>query len=230
MDILLKFINNNRKDLKWWQRNWFFVTTVFIVLLNIILYATLGLWSIERSNTKVHWNDCLNFTNLVDVFFSAYSHFNWQHTLLNMLCFMFCGIYLERKLGSVKFISLIVGLSFFGECVTSANSNSIYSYGFSGVNYALYAYILVDYLFYVIPRERRCRLNIIYGGIMLGLIYFAMCFNGGTQSVSFSWYPYDALYNLGHYTSYLVGLIIATFVCATAYYIEKKLQICKQLS
>lgn len=238
MHRFLKFINNGRTKLKWWQRNYFFVVTLLIVLLNIILFAALGSsWHIETDNMysfiesptgypshKSHWNDCLYFSNLLQTFLASFSHFNWQHTLLNMLCFFICGIYLERKLGSVKFLLLVICFSFFGNCAVAANNDSINFYGFSGVNYALYAYILVDYLFSVIPKENRNKLNVIYGAIMLGLIYFAACFNGGTQKVGFSWYPYDAVHNLGHYTSYFVGSIIAIFLCATRYYNEKKLK------
>lgn len=239
MNRISKFINNNRNDQKWWRRNWFFATTVCVVLLCVILHAALGsCWHIETDNnftyadlaqgfygSKSHWHDCLYFSSLLQTFFSSFSHINWQHVLLNMLCFFICGIYLERKLGSVKFFSLVVGFAFFGGCAVAANNNSIDFYGFSGVNFALYAYVLVDYLFCVIPKARRNKTDTVYGGIMLGLIYFAMCFNGGTKSVSFSWYPYDAFYNLGHYTSYFVGLIIATFLCTSKYLTERKLQL-----
>ncbi|MDE7372867.1 MAG: rhomboid family intramembrane serine protease [Clostridia bacterium] len=200
------------------------------MLINVILYAALGSqWRIDTKDFDnyghyvYHWEQVLYFRNLIQTFLSAFSHFNWQHTLLNMLCFFICGLYLERKLGSIKFLLLIICFAFFGGCAVAANHNSINSYGFSGVNYAIYAYILIDYLFWVIPKERRNKLNIISGAVMLALIYFAACFNGGTEQVSFSWYPYDALHNLGHYTSYLVGLIIATLLCANEYRIERKL-------
>lgn len=217
----MKYLDNGRKDLSWWQRNWFFATTVFIVLINIILYAGLGGWEIPFDDNR-HWHDCLFFTNLVHVFFSAYSHSNWQHTLLNMLCFLVCGLYLERKMGSIKFFLLIMAFSLFGNNAVAANNNGLYFHGFSGVNYAIYAYILVEYLFCAISKSKRNKFDLIYGGVMLGLIYFAMCFNGGTQDVSFSWYPYDAMYNLGHYTSYFVGIIIASVLCTYQYILEKK--------
>ena len=232
MNTFCKFLNNNRSDLKWWQRNWFFVATVTIALINIIIFAALRHpLVIETDNFSPdgnrisHWHDRLYFSSLLQVFFSAFSHFTWQHTLLNMLCFLVCGIYLERKLGSVKFFSLIICFAFFGNCAVAANNNSIFSHGFSGVNYAVYAYVLVDYLFCVVPKHRRNKPDTIYGGVMLGLIYFAMCFNGGTDHVGFSWYPYDAITNLGHYTSYFVGLIIATFLCTTKYLAERKSQL-----
>ncbi|MDE6618151.1 MAG: rhomboid family intramembrane serine protease [Clostridiales bacterium] len=220
MNKFTMIIDNNRKDLKWWQRNWIFATTVFTVLLCIIVYSS-GDVGIDIDFDS-HWHDCLYFKGLLHVFLSAYYHANWQHVLLNMLCFFICGIYLERKMGSIFLLLLIFAFSLFGNSAVAANNGSLWFRGFSGVNYAIYAYILVDYLFCVIPKSKRNKLNIIYGGIMLGLIYFAACFNGGTQKVSFSWYPYDAMNNLGHYTSYFVGLIIATVLCTFKYLLDKK--------
>ncbi|MDE6200805.1 MAG: rhomboid family intramembrane serine protease [Clostridiales bacterium] len=221
MNKFTMIINNNRKDLKWWQHNWVFATTVFFVLLCIIIHSTQGDLGIDIDFNN-HWHDCLYFKGLLRVFLSSFFHANWQHVLLNMLCFFICGIYLERKIGSIYFLLLILAFSLFGNSAVSANHGSLWFRGFSGVNYAIYAYILVDYLFCVIPKTKRNKLNIIYGGVMLGLIYFAACFNGGTQKVSFSWYPYDAMHNLAHYTSYFAGLIIATVLCTFRYLLEKK--------
>lgn len=236
MNAVMRFINNDRKDLKPWNKNMFFATTLFIVLLCIILHAALGsCWSIATDNEitdlsqiaagfggrKSHWHDTLYFSSLVQVFFAAFSHFNWQHVLLNMLCFAVCGVYLERKLGSLKFFALIICFAFFGGCAVAANNNSINSYGYSGVNYALYAYILVDYLFMAVPKTSRKKFDLIYGGIMLALIYFAACFKGGTTDFSFTWYPYDAFNNLGHYTSYLTGIIITVTVKLFLFFTEK---------
>ncbi|MDE6676109.1 MAG: rhomboid family intramembrane serine protease, partial [Clostridia bacterium] len=187
-------------------------TTLFVVVLCIVLHAALGSqWGIETDGYN-HWDDVLFFNNLVQTFLSAFSHFNWQHVLLNMLCFLICGIYLERKIGSLYMLLLVLCFAFFGSCAIAANHNSINSYGYSGVNYAFYAYILIDYLFSVCRKSTRNKMNVISGGVMLALIYFAMCFCGGTSTVSFKWYPYDLLHNLGHYTSYLVGLIIGVAI------------------
>lgn len=244
MKKLEKYLNNGREDLRLWQKNWFFAATLFVVVLNIVLFAALGgKWHIDTDNlysasdnaqglygVKSHWNDCLYFKSLLQVFLSAFSHFNWQHTLLNMLCFLVCGIYLERKIGSVKLVSLVACFAFFCNSAVAANNDSINFYGFSCVNYAIYAYILVDYIFCALSKNTRNKLNVIYGGIMLGLIYFSACFNGGTQNVSFTWYPYDAFHNLGHYTGYFTGLIISTFLCGTQYLAERRKRVAKCLS
>lgn len=204
-----------------WERNWFFAATVSVVLLNVILFAALGSWQLKIDYNR-HWNDCLFFKNLLQTFLTSFAHLNWQHTLLNMLCFLICGAYLERKLGSVKLFALVVVFAFFGGCAVAANNNSINFIGYSGINYALYAYVAVDYLFCALPKNRRNKPDLIIGGVMLGLIYFAMCFNGGTAHVGFDWYPHDLLFNLGHYTSYFVGILISVYLCATKYIAVKR--------
>ena len=52
----------------------------------------------------------------------------------------------------------------------------------------------------------------IFGGAVLALIYFAMCFSGGTSHVSFAVYPYDLLHNLGHGTGFFCGTIVALLI------------------
>ena len=57
--------------------------------------------------------------------------------------------------------------------------------------------------------------NTIVGAIILALIYLAMCFNGGVASFSFEWYPYDLMHNMGHYSSFLIGFVLALIVQIT---------------
>ena len=50
------------------------------------------------------------------------------------------------------------------------------------------------------------------GAIILALIYLAMCYNGGTDSFGFEWYPYDLMYNAGHYSSFVAGIIVTVML------------------
>ena len=223
MDTIFRILNNNRKNVGLWASNLFFVTTVLVALLNIILYSVLGSWEVPLGNHSYgHWNDCLYFTNLLHVFCSAFSHANLQHVLLNMLCFVICGIYLERKIGSLNLFLLITAFALLGGSAVAANNDSIAFHGFSGVNYAIYAYIFVDYIFCAIQKDKRNKSDLIYGGVMLGLIYVAACFNGGTQEFSFALYPYDAVHNMGHYTSFFVGFIISAAIHLLIFFSSKK--------
>lgn len=51
MKKLEKYLNNGREDLRLWQKNWFFAATLFVVVLNIVLFAALGgKWHIDTDN------------------------------------------------------------------------------------------------------------------------------------------------------------------------------------
>lgn len=126
-----------------------------------------------------------------------------------MLCFFIAGLYLERKTGSLGLWGLVLSIAILQGCVCTAAYG--YFRGFSGANYALYAYIVIDYLF-SLGNARRNKTDLIFGGVVLALIYFAMCFNGGTSEVSFAVYPYDLLHNLGHGTGFFCGAIVALLV------------------
>ena len=94
------------------------------------------------------------------------------------------------------------------------------SKGFSGVNYAFYAYIIIDYVIMFIKKEQT-KLCTIYGAIMLALIYLAACFSGGTTAFTFEIYPYDLITNMGHYTSFLMGAILTLLINFIKWQVEK---------
>ena len=66
----------------------------------------------------------------------------------------------------------------------------------------------IEYIFTLLLRRKRDIINIVAGAVMLGLIYFAMCFNGGTSFIGFEWYPYDLLHNLAHASGFVAGLVL----------------------
>lgn len=203
------FLDDKGKSITWLNRNYFFVITVFIVLLNIIIYAVQGS-DTGRFNVQPNWGQ-FSVANLFQALVNSYTHANWQHTLLNMLCFFIAGLYLERKKGSLKFLLFMFVMSIFTAFATCTNDISIWWHGFSAVNFGLYGYIIIEFLFTLLQKEKRYLLNIILGIIILALIYLAMCFDGGTSQVSFAWYPYDLLRNLGHASGFVVGLIFGLY-------------------
>lgn len=203
------FINCKGKKLSWRNRNYYFIATITIVLLNIVLYAALGsYWG--NISVRPQWGK-FSVANLVQSLLNSYRHGNWQHVLLNMLCFFVAGLYLERKQGSLKFFLFIFIMSAFTAFACSANDLSVYWHGFSGVNYGLYGYILIEFVFTVFRKKEGYRFDVVFGLIVIGLIYLAMCFNGGTTSIGFEWYPYDLLHNLGHASGFAVGLIFGLY-------------------
>lgn len=206
-------LDDKTKTLKWWNRNYFYIATIVIALVNIILFATCGSnWEGQFDPGFTRWSEFFNIAPLWRQFLNNFSHSNWQHCLLNMLCFIICGGWLERRKGSFALTGLVLLMSAVASAFVTAVHGSYASHGFSGVNYALYAYAIIDYIFLFFRKETRSRVNVISGAILMGLIYFASCFDGGVRQVSFRIYPYDFLNNVGHYASFVAGLIIAIAV------------------
>lgn len=200
------WLDDKNKKINKFNRNYYFAVTVFIVLFNIFNYMFGTLPDVYDAP----W-DSFSWGNLFRALANSYAHFNWQHTLLNMLCFFVAGLYLERKTGSIKFALFIVVLSFFTAFASCTNALKLNWVGFSGVNYGLYGYIITEFVFTVCQNSKRYLFNTVSGAVVVALIYFAMCFNGGTSTVSFVWYPYDLLHNLGHASGFFVGLLFGLY-------------------
>lgn len=205
----MKFFDYPIRKTNRWTRNYFFAGTLFLVTLQILLFAIFGSgWSTEVFDYSATYNNfrLINFFNGI---FGSFDHVNWQHLLLNMLCFLCCGLYLERKQGTLIFIPFILIT-----CILSRMANTLvlqfynnFSYGFSSCNYALYAVIILDVIF-SFSRIIKIKFELIWSIVFLFLIYFATCFSGGTSGVSFTFYPYDFIYNSWHWSGFLVGILI----------------------
>lgn len=210
-----ELLDDKSKTVTRLNRNYFFVISVFIVLLNVIVYAVHGSDTKLFIDRYIPWN-IFSVRHLFQALINSYTHSNWQHCLLNMLCFFIAGLYLERKKGSLKFLLFMVIMSLFTAFATCTNDISLYWQGFSAVNYGLYGYILTEYIFVLLQRNKRNFFNIVSGAVVLFLINFAMCFSGGTARVTFEWYPYDLLHNLGHASGFATGLIFGIYeqLCA----------------
>lgn len=205
----MKFIDVKNKKLRWYNRNLFYFGTILVVFINIFaFFYNDNKWQIKYVYSN--WDDVFNFENLIVSFVSAFKHSNMQHCLLNSLCFLIAGSYVERKIGSVNLFILVFVFALFGEAMVDANYRGI-SVGFSGVNFALYAFILIDFAFMFIFKKQTL-VCVIYGLIVIGLIYLACCFNGGTKGVSFATYPYDLITNMGHYTAFITGAVLTLLI------------------
>lgn len=205
----MRILNDNEKTIYWWNRNLFFLGTIAIVLVNIILFSVLGSDWASNPQTQISYS-VLNFDNIIANFLNCFEHSNWQHCLLNMLCFFVVGTYIERKKGTGNLIGLVLLFAIIGKSMSVANSLGG-AHGFSGINYALYAFVIIDYIFYIFKKDK-IKANIVYGIIVIGLIYLAMCYNGGTTGFGFNWYPYDLINNMGHYTGFVAGLIVTLLI------------------
>lgn len=222
----MKFFDDKNKNLRWWNRNYFYVGTIVIIAVNILLFVLLDYgWDSEivSADDVGNWEAPLYLNRTIASFFSSFSHANWQHVLLNMLCFAACGLYLERKAGTFGILGIVLFGAYASGVAITANYLSCAWLGFSGVNYFLYAYILFDFIF-CLKKEKRNKTNTILGAVILFLIYVAMCFNGGVEGFGFELYPYDLIYNCGHYCGFLMGCAIALFKNIIEITVEKSVK------
>ena len=205
----MKFFDDKMKNVRWWNRNFFFLATILIIGINFALFYFMGVeWSGRPE--LIAWDEMFNFSNLINNFFSVFDHFNFNHLLLNMICFFVVGIFFERKYGSVNLILMTLLFAIVGKNMVGANHFGGWSIGFSIVNYAFYGFILIDFIF-MFRRETRSVPNIIWGIFMIIFMYVSMAYNGGTiypVDLKLSIYPVDLMYNLGHYTALLAGVIL----------------------
>ena len=144
------FLDDKNKKLKWWNRNWFFASTITVVVINLLIFFFANNWqrvAFPVSLYERHWDDFFYFTPTIRSFFNSFSHANVQHVCLNMLCFFVAGVYLERKYGSLSVLLTVIVAAYLSSVAMTANNVSVNYVGYSGVNYFLYAYIIVDYIF-----------------------------------------------------------------------------------
>ena len=186
----MKFIDNSKKTLNFWNRNYFFFATIFYITLNIILFATC-----KREAYKPFDGDLLNILYNLKV---GYIHNSWEHVLLNMLTFFFVGFYIERKDGTFKLLIILLFCSLLCSTIPTGHS-AIWAF--------LIGWVLIDYIF-SFKKDTRSKTNIIVGAIVIILEIFRCCFydlpGGG---ISITYYPYQLITHLGHFRPFIWGII-----------------------
>jgi membrane associated rhomboid family serine protease len=206
-------LNENYESKTFFSKNYFYSATIAVILTCILLYA-FGVidMSPEKMDIVLDWNNGLELRLLIYGFFNNFGHLNWQHVLLNMLCFLLVGLYLERKLGTIKLLLLVVTFSIFVTGIIAATYASINYKGYSGVNYAFYFYIIIDFVFSIFRKKAAKLIEFTLGLIMLFVLFVFMCFDGGTSSFGFTWTLYDLTHNVAHMSGAIVGTITTLLI------------------
>jgi len=209
----VKFLDDKNKKLTWWTRNYFYLGTILFITTCILIRAILGVnvpW-VGTDDMAIIWYKPFVFNNLLQGCMNCFVHANWQHCLLNMLCFFFCGFYVERKTGTFNFVILILSAVLFETALTTANNMYLGYVGASGMQFFFYGYIIIDYAF-SFQKNKKNKTNTILGAIILVMMYVAMCFCGGVETVAFKPYPYDLMHNMGHYSPFVGGIILSLII------------------
>ena len=206
----MKFFDCNKKEKNWFNRNYFFAGTLLIILINVLVFAFVK--KNPAGDLNSDWDDTLNFSNITAAFISAFRHYDIGHILANMICFVIVGVYLERKLGSIKLFLLTIGMALLTATATSVTDLSVYWLGFSVVNYGLYAFVIIDY-FFSLRKTKFEKQNVIFGAIVIAFIYFFMTnVSFELDDIRFTWYPNDLFTNSGHYTGFYFGALLTLLI------------------
>ena len=215
----MKFFDDKSKGkTNWWGKNYFYIGTILFIVLNVILFVTNVRCALQ---TERVWSE-FNLSNLIIAFTNIFRHSSWEHLLHNALMIAVGGLYVERKTGTFNFLWLMLGFSFVGGAMVCAGANSFNWAGSSVVWFALFGYILVDYLF-SFQKSKRNKTNIILGAVVLVIEYIRAGFydkiGGG---IGWGIVPYQLIYNAGHYIGFIVGAIFALVVCISQITKSKK--------
>ena len=183
----MKYVDDKNKNLKWWNRNYFWLGTILYVFINLMLYMSLrDLVSTSGWSVSAEF-----FQRCIDV----HIHSSWEHVLHNMLGYSICAFYIERKMGTLQFI----GLNIFVTLVASAGYT-----GCSFIWFFMLGYVVIDYLF-SFKKSQRNSSNIITGAIVIALEYFRCCFYDGPNGIALTYTPVQLLDNNAHFGGFMVG-------------------------
>lgn len=218
----MKFIDDKNKQLKWYNRNYFFAGTIFLIALMTILFFAVG--------SRYSWQDPLqnnansilvNINNFFNMALNTLFHVDVWHLVGNMLQLLFAGLYIERRHGTLKFLLLNVLFMFTINGIAAYLWNDVNGIGYSGVYFALDAFVIIDYIFSFRKSERNLT-NIILGAIVIVLIYvFSMCWIGGGL-LDITYWPKNLLDNSAHFAGFFWGLLFSLFYQTESLIIKKQ--------
>lgn len=216
----MKFINDNKKQLHWYNRNFFWIISIVYIALNIIIFAVVGAKNLLEDLSNSYWWMFDEIKEWLVAIGNAYSHVDWSHVLYNMLELSVCVLYLERKIGSVNLLMLLLGMTLLVPGVVSMYWGLGW-YGSSVIWFALWGYVIIDFLF-SLRKEKRNLANVITGGVVLLLEFILSGFYETTSGIRWVIAPYQLINNAGHLLGFAVGIIMALLVNIPIVELEKR--------
>lgn len=220
----IPFLDDKSKcSAKWWNKNYFFIGSIFFILLNIILFAIFGgeaVFDLDKQfTTDGYLSD--EFNNFILCFCGNFTHADWEHVLQNMLGISVCLLYMERKLGTFNLLGMLVAITAFCSFLYLPSDSSVC--GSSIVWFACFGYVVVDYLFSFRKRLRN-KTNIFFGLFVILLEFFRCGFyddySTGTRIIKWGIIPVQL--SGGHAQGFLIGLCLCIIVNMVCIFKEKQ--------
>lgn len=208
----MKFFDDKNKVVTKWNRNYFYLGTILIIAICVILAWQVGFsWHFNLFDSTAQYSgSTVNFLNILSPLFSALDHSSWEHVRGNIISFAIMGIYLERKLGTFKFLSLCLVFMFFSPAYGSHMMAGIGHLGMSGVNYSLYAFVFVDFIF-SFKQQRKNPTSLIFGIIAIIYAYVFSMSYAGTGFINVTYYPKNFIEHAGHFSGFVAGILVGLF-------------------
>ena len=214
----MRFVDIEKKQVNKVNRNYFWVVSIIYIVLNITLFAIFKnnnvLWKLEQTKWKV-------FNGIKEWIISIgnlYTHNDWAHVLRNMFAFSFSAFYIERKMGSLNFLGLLLILSMLSAPLVSMYVGLKWA-GSSVIYFAVWGYVIIDYLF-SLGKNVRSKTNLIIGGVVIACKYIGSCLTNNIVGTNIL-IPIHLIYNAGHYFGFIVGILISLLIQIVSLQLKK---------
>lgn len=215
----MKFIDYEKRKVTKWNRNYFWVISILYIIVNIVIFAVLNhnnlLW--EYIDTK--WTIFNGFKDLFISIGNLYTHTSWAHVLRNMFAFAISAFYIERKIGSLNFLGVICLMSILSAPLVSMYVGLVWA-GSSVIYFAVWGYVIIDYVF-SLTKEKRNKTNLIIGGIVILSKYIGSCLTDDIVGTNIL-LPIHLIYNAGHYFGFIIGIFISLVIQIVSIQIKKQ--------
>ena len=208
----MKFVDTENKKVTSYNRNYFWTVSIIYIVLNITLFAIFKNTNILWKYKDIRWNVFNGFKDLFISIGNLYTHNDWGHVLRNMFAFSISSFYIERKMGSLNFLGLLLILSITSSPLVSMYVGVVWA-GSSVIYFALWGYVIVDYLFNL-SKNTRSKANLIIGGIAIVALYIGSCLTLNIVDTNII-NPIHLIYNAGHYFGFIIGIIVSLIINLT---------------
>lgn len=209
----MKFVDFEKKKVTKLNRNYFWIVSIIYIVLNIALFAIFNHNNLLWKLIDVKWQNYNGIKDLIVSIGNLYTHTSWEHVLRNMFAFSLSAFYIERKIGSLNFLGLILILSILSSPMVSMYVGLRWA-GSSVIYFAVWGYVIIDFLF-SLKKSNRSKTNLIIGGIVIVCNYIGSCLTDNIIDTNI-FIPIHLLYNAGHYFGFLVGILISLVIQITA--------------
>ena len=211
-----EFMNNNTKQLRWYNRNFYWACTILItaVILSIyFIFRSDDMFSPSAADTPA----ILSFLRgLYIAIIGSLTMYNGFTVIFFTLSIFFSLLYIERRIGTLAtlllVLSIIFSVHFTMVQVVDMGADGSYMLSPHILVYSLFGFVVFDF-FWSLRKSVRNTPNVAFGLITIFCLYIVNSFVYTLSSIpEFMFYPYE-LFVLGWGTQlFMLGGIFASII------------------